>query len=93
MALHDVLVGAVRLQGKTGLDGLQSNLDWIEPVALTVGGAAETGRIDRELHGRGEPIGPLDTLVAGIVRNESGTVVTRGDQFTRVENLTVGIVR
>lgn len=92
VALHETFIGAARLRGETGLEQARSDLDWVEPVDLTVGGAAEAAKIDRELHDDGAPIGALDTLIAGVVRNKGGTVVTRDDHFERVDGLDVELI-
>lgn len=89
VSLHEAFVGAVRLGGADGLAGVQDDLDWLEPIPLTIDGAAEAATIDGELHDSGEPIGPLDTLIAGIVRSVGGTIVTRDDHFERVAGLSV----
>lgn len=89
VVLHEVFVGAARLRGEPGLEQARADLEWVEPLALTAGGAAETARVDAELHERGEPIGPLDTLIAGIVREAGGTIVTGDAHFERVAGLSV----
>ncbi|MEY7850468.1 type II toxin-antitoxin system VapC family toxin [Natrarchaeobius sp. A-rgal3] len=91
-ALHETFVGAVRTRGADGLEKARSDLDWVEPVELTIDGAAEAAKIDWELHSAGEPIGPLDTLIAGVVREAGGTVVTRDDHFERVDGLDVNLI-
>lgn len=91
-ALHETFIGAVRTRGEDGLEKVRSDLDWLEPVELTIGGAAEAAKIDEELHSSGEPIGPLDTLIAGVVREAGGTVVTRDDHFERVRGLRVNVI-
>lgn len=54
-------------------------IHWIQPlVVLTVTPC--------------EPIGPLDTLIAGVVRDAGGTVVTRDDHFERVPELAVELL-
>ena len=45
--------------------------------------------VDAELHDSGTPIGALDTLVAGIVREAGATLVTADDHFERVNGLDV----
>lgn len=45
--------------------------------------------MDAELHGTGEPIGAIDTLIAGVVRAAGGTIVTREAHFERVGGLDV----
>lgn len=89
VALYEVFVGAVRLRGDAGLEDVQADLDWVEPISLSTRGAAEAARIDAELHERGEPIGALDTLIAGVVRDAGGTVVTNDEHFDRVDGLDV----
>lgn len=89
VALFETFVGAVRTRGEGGLEAARADLDWIEPVDLTVGNAAEAARVDRELHDAGEPIGALDTLIAGVIRDAGGTVVTSDADFERVDGLDV----
>lgn len=89
IALHETFIGAVRARGEAGLEDVQDDLGWVEPIQVTVDGAAEAARIDAELHAGGEPIGALDTLIAGVVRDVDGTVVTRDDHFERVADLDV----
>lgn len=89
IALHEVFVGAARLRGTAGVAAARDDLDWVEPIALSAAGAAEAALVDAELHDRGEPIGALDTLIAGVVRDAGGTVVTADDHFDRVADLDV----
>lgn len=89
VSLHETFVGAVRTRGDDGLERVREDLDWVEPVALTVDGAAEAAQVDAELHAAGRPIGALDTLIAGMVREVGGTVVTRDSHFERVAALDV----
>ena len=91
-ALQEVFIGAVRARGDDGLERVRSDLDWVEPIDLTIDTAAEAARIDGELHAAGEPIGPLDTLIAGVVRHANGTIVTRDNHFTRVDGLDVELI-
>ena len=89
IALHETFVGAARTRGDAGVERARDDLDWVEPVALSVGAAAEAARIDAELHDSGTAIGSLDTLIAGVVRDAGGSIVTRDDHFERVDGLTV----
>jgi predicted nucleic acid-binding protein len=89
VALHEVFVGAARLRGDEGVAAVLSDLDWIEPLPLTVDGAAEAARIDAELHGSGTPIGAMDTLIAGVVREAGATLVTADAHFGRVDGVDV----
>ncbi|WP_207591695.1 PIN domain-containing protein [Halomontanus rarus] len=91
-ALYETFIGAVRTRGEEGLERARSDLDWVEPLEVTVDGVAEAARIDGELHDAGEPIGALDTLIAGVVRDAGGTVVTRDDHFERVDGLDVELI-
>lgn len=89
VALQETFVGAARTRGEPGVAAVREDLDWLEPIPLTVDGAAEAARIDAELHGAGEPLGALDTLIAGTVREAGGAVVTHDDHFERVDDLDV----
>lgn len=89
VALHEVFVGAARARGEEGLRAVRDDLNWIEPVPLSVEGVAEGARVDAELQRQGEPVGALDTLIAGVVRAAGGTIVTRESHFERVEGLDV----
>ncbi|KXB02453.1 twitching motility protein PilT [candidate division MSBL1 archaeon SCGC-AAA261F17] len=89
VAIHEVFVGSIRTRGKRGLRDIREDLDWLIPLPLTIEGAAEAALIDAELHKAGEPIGPLDTLIAGIAREKSATLVTRDPHFERISNLDV----
>ena len=89
VALHEVFIGAARLRGASGVAAVREDLDWVEPLPLTVDAGVEAALIDAELHEVGTPIGSLDSLIAGTVRSEGGTIVTRDGHFERVENLEV----
>jgi predicted nucleic acid-binding protein len=89
VALHKVFVGGARLRGKVGVEDARDDLDWVEPLELSVDGAAEAALISAELHDEGDDIGPMDTLIAGMVRDTGGTIVTADDHFERVDGLDV----
>lgn len=89
VTLHEMFVGSVRTRGKRGLKDVREDLDWLIPLPLTIEGAAEAALIDAELHKAGEPIGPLDTLIAGIAREKGATLVTLDPHFERISNLDV----
>lgn len=91
-AIFEVFIGAARIRGEAGIEQVKADLDWLEPVNLTFGSAAEAARIDAELHGNGEPIGSLDTLIAGVARDAGATVVTRDSHFDRVDDLDVSLI-
>jgi predicted nucleic acid-binding protein len=54
---------------------------------LSTDDAAEAGRLYRDLHGRGELLGEVDTVIAGTARNRGLTLVTRDDDFERVADV------
>lgn len=58
-----------------------------EVLALSSEDAAAAGEVYRELSQEGTPIGEMDALVAGIVRNRSLTLVTRDEHFRLVDGL------
>lgn len=63
--------------------------DLVEPFDLTVDVAADAARIEVELHGDGRPIGAMDTLIAGVVRESGGTLVTADSHFEDVRDFDV----
>jgi predicted nucleic acid-binding protein len=89
VALYGVFVGAVRLRGEDGLKDVQDEFEWLQPLSLTVEGAAEAALIDAELQDAGTPIGAMDTLIAGIAREAGADLVTADDHFERVDGVTV----
>lgn len=89
VALFEVFVGAARTRGMEGIDEARDDLSWVNELGLSVDGAAEAALVDAELQERGEPIGLADTLIAGIVRNAGGTLVTGDGHFEGVGGLDV----
>ncbi|SEH40672.1 tRNA(fMet)-specific endonuclease VapC [Halopenitus malekzadehii] len=89
IALHEVFVGAARLRGRSGVADARSDLDWVEPLELSPGGAAEAAVIDAELRDAGTPIGAMDTIIAGTVRDAGATLVTADGHFDAVRDLDV----
>jgi predicted nucleic acid-binding protein len=89
IVLYEVFVGAARLRGETGVTDVRSDLEWVRPLPLTVDGAAEAALVDTELWTAGSPIGAMDTLIAGIVREAGATLVTSDRHFRRVDALDV----
>jgi len=66
-----------------------SALDWVTPLALTEAATREAALVESELLDAGGPINLGDALVAGICRHHGASVVTRDDDFDRVERLEV----
>jgi len=93
VVLHEVFAGAARLRGREGVEATRQDLDWLKPLELSVDGTAEAALVREELHADGTPIGPMDTLIAGIVRGCGGTLITADDHFDRVADLNVQYYR
>lgn len=93
IVLHEVLVGAARRDGRAGVEAARANLDWIEPLPLSIDAAAEAALIKAELLDEGTRIGAMDTLIAGAVRDVGGTLVTADSHFTEVTDLDVELYR
>jgi len=45
IVLHELFVGAARRVGPDGIARLRADLDWVEPIPLSLDGAAETAEI------------------------------------------------
>jgi len=56
-------------------------------VQFSSGDAAAGGAVYRELERADQPIGETDTIIAGTVRNRNLTLVTRDEDFRRVEGV------
>jgi predicted nucleic acid-binding protein len=89
VSLYEVFVGAARLREVDGVEDVHDDLDWVQPLPLTVTGAGEAALIDAELQDAGTPIGAMDTLIAGIVREAGATLVTADGDFEQVADITV----
>lgn len=75
---------------RVGLSTLRTALDWADPLPFTERAAGEAATIEVDLKRRGEDIGARDTMIAGVVRDAGGTVVTRNTRhFDRVPDLDV----
>jgi tRNA(fMet)-specific endonuclease VapC len=71
---------------------VSESLDWVEIVPFTREDAVSAAHIRDELQSNGTPIPVPDVLLAGVVRQSGGTVVTRDRDFERVENLSVELL-
>ena len=89
VSLHEVFVGAARLDGVAGVTDAREDLRWVQPLELSADGAAEAAVVRAELRESGTPIGAMDALIAGMARHVGATVVTRDDHFDAVEGLDV----
>jgi len=91
IALYELETGIAKSNSperrRTQLDQL------VASVAILPFGAAEarsSARIRAELERAGTPIGPLDTLIAGIALHHGAILVTRNlGEFGRIEGLSV----
>ena len=89
LSLYEVYRGAARSDGPGGVDRAERALEWVEPLDLGAGASREAALIEAELLDGGTPINLGDVLIAGIVRDAGGTVVTNDADFERVQNLDV----
>jgi tRNA(fMet)-specific endonuclease VapC len=63
-------------------------LDAVPALSLDAAAADRSAQVRRALELRGEPIGMADSLIAGIVLQHGGTLMTRNRRhFERVEGL------
>lgn len=93
VVLHEVFVGAARVDGAEGVRHVREDLDWIEPLPLTADAAGAAAVLDAELHDDGNAIGPMDTIIAGVVRDIGGTLITADDHFRSIPRLDVETYR
>ncbi len=59
----------------------------LEVLPLDAEAADEAARLGGECDRRGEPVGNLDLLIAGIVRKRDGILVSRDRDFQRIPGL------
>ena len=89
LALFEVYRGGSRTGGEAGRERVASALDWVQPLPLTEPCATEAALVESELLERGHPINLGDVLVAGVCRHHGADIVTRDDQFERIDDLAV----
>jgi predicted nucleic acid-binding protein len=89
LALFEVYRGARRSAGADGMTEAADALEWIEPLPLTDDAGREAAAIEDELLAAGEPINLGDLLIAGICRAVGARLVTRDNDFERVDDLEV----
>lgn len=88
-ALFEVYRGGARSAGVDGIERIDSSLEWIDPLPLTVESAREAALVEAELLDAGEPINLGDVIIAGICRVNGAELVTRDDHYDRIEGLRV----
>ena len=93
LSLYEVYRGAARSGGREAVERVEDSLDWIEPLNLDHSGAREAALVEAELLDAGSPINLGDILIAGVVRDAGGTVVTNDSDFESVPNLDVELYR
>lgn len=89
VVLYELYRYRARQAGPDGVAELASDLDWLTPVPFTEAAAQEAACIEAELTSAGTQINAMDILIAGVVRESGGTIVTRDRDFERVEELDV----
>ena len=74
-------------ENRAALSLLLSN---IEILSFDMAAADEYGKIRADLEKRGEPIGPLDMMIAGHARSVGCTLVTNNiKEFSRISELNI----
>lgn len=89
LSLYEVYRGAARSGGREAVERVEDSLDWVEPLELDRSGAREAALVEAELLDTGSPINLGDILIAGVVRDAGGTVVTNDSDFESVPDLAV----
>ena len=74
---------------KRTLATVYESLEWVEVVPFDEAAATEAAEIRDELRRTGTMIPSQDVMLAGVVREAGGTLVTRDDDFAAVEGLDV----
>lgn len=87
LALFEAYRGAATSAGRDGIDRVATGLEWIEPLAVTDGAAREAAVVEAELLEAGTPINLGDVLIAGVCRHNDARLVTRDDDFEKVDGL------
>ena len=87
--LWEMLRYGAQADRQDGVARTASALDWLEALPVSTAAVREAALIEAELLDRGAPINAVDMLIAGVVREAGGTIVTRDDDFEHVDGLTV----
>lgn len=74
------------------LETVYESLDWVEVVPFDDAAAREAAEIGDELRREGTMIPTQDVMIAGVVRDAGGRLVTRDDDFTSVDGLDVELL-
>jgi tRNA(fMet)-specific endonuclease VapC len=91
ITLFELQYGAEKSnQRQRALFALERFLSPLSFVELDTAAAAEAAIIRARLEEKGTPIGPYDTLIAGVAKSKALTLVTNNvREFSRVEGLVV----
>lgn len=89
--LWELTTGALKAQDpRSQLARLEAVKNRFEVVPLDLAAAEEAAKVRAHLEAQGTPIGPVDTLIAGIALSRNLTLVTRNTrEFGRVGGLNV----
>lgn len=85
---YELFAGAVASE-YTAVEDVRESIDWAETVPMDRSATVEAATIKGELLERGAPIGGFDTLIAGVVRGQSATLVTSDGDFAAVPELSM----
>lgn len=87
IVLAEVLEGLIA-SGRSDTDA-ERQLSWLAPLEFTPETALEAAHIRNELRQAGDLIPVADMFIAGVVRAESGTLLTQDEHFEAVPDLNV----
>ncbi len=91
ISLYELEVGVAKsINPQKRQKQLESLTSRIAVIPFASREAEVTAKIRAELENQGAPIGPLDTLIAGIALSSNAILVTNNTrEFSRVEGLTI----
>jgi tRNA(fMet)-specific endonuclease VapC len=91
IVLYELYVGIARSSAPSRrAQQLQGMIDLVTILEFSASAAKESAEIRAALEHAGTPIGPIDTLIAGIARTNNAVLVTRNErEFSRVNGLKV----
>ncbi|MFP5404974.1 MAG: PIN domain-containing protein [Gammaproteobacteria bacterium] len=93
VVVYELRTGLLRMPAAAGrkrMEALDSFLASIETLSFDRAASHAAAVIAASLAQRGEPIGPLDVLIAGAARAVGATLVTRNvREFARVDGLLI----
>ena len=85
---YELLKGAyISSKAVENLVKVRETISNLHVLELTFGAAEEAARIYKELQGRGHIIGEFDVLIAGIVRFQEESLVTRDAHFKLIRGM------